>query len=158
MFVVVLCAAAGLTGGCDTEEFHPKGPTLETQTGARIVRMHDPELVARGRAVFAQHCARCHGAQAEGAPDWRRRGPGGLYPPPPLDGSGHAWHHASTQLKDIIRNGSPPGQGGMPAWKDKLSEEEIDAAVEWFQSLWPNAVYAAWWDTEQRSLGRRPVK
>lgn len=54
----------------------------------------------------------------------------------------------------MIRDGSPPGQRQMPAWGDKLSEQEIAAVVEWFQSRWPDPVYAAWYDMQQRSLGK----
>jgi len=32
----------------------------------------------------------------------------------------------------------------MPAWRDKLSDDEIDDIIVWFQSRWPDQVYAAW--------------
>jgi len=33
----------------------------------------DPDRVARGAVLYAQHCAACHGANLEGAPDWKKR-------------------------------------------------------------------------------------
>lgn len=90
----------------------------------------------------------------EGAPNWRQRDADGFFPPPPLNGRGHEWHHPTAMLRAMIRDGSPPGQGKMPAWGDKLSEQEIAAVVEWFQSRWPDPVYAAWYDMQQRSLGK----
>jgi len=32
----------------------------------------------------------------------------------------------------------------MPAWKDRLSESEINDLIVWFQSLWPPEVYGQW--------------
>ncbi|HFQ91959.1 MAG TPA: cytochrome c [Chromatiales bacterium] len=123
---------------------------IQTPSGTSIIRKTDQALVSQGQAVFEQHCATCHGDRAQGDPQWRKRGPDGLFPPPPLDGSGHAWHHPTRQLREMISNGSPPGQGKMPAWGDKLTSAEIDAVIAWFQSLWPDPVYAAWFDREQR--------
>jgi len=81
----------------------------------------------------------------------RHRGPDGRFPPPPLNGTGHAWHHPKAVLHDVIKNGSPPGQGNMPAWRDRLTDEQIDDIIAWFQSQWPNQVYNAWYQMDQRS-------
>ncbi|MCG6872392.1 MAG: cytochrome c, partial [Gammaproteobacteria bacterium] len=32
---------------------------------------------ARGAGLFQRYCARCHGEQAQGAPDWHQRDAGG---------------------------------------------------------------------------------
>ncbi len=128
----------------------PQGRSIETLSGAAVVRRHDPALVALGERVFREHCARCHGDRAQGAPDWRRQLPDGSFPPPPLNGSGHAWHHPRDWLAARIRDGGLK----MPAWRGKLSEEEIQAVIEWFQSLWPDPVYAAWYQSQERARGR----
>ena len=99
--------------------------------------------VQHGAAVYAKNCAVCHGARAEGAKDWHRPGADGKYPPPPLDGSAHAWHHPRAQLKQIIMDGTLP-RGGMPAWRGKLSDADVDTVIVWFQSLWPDDIYRAW--------------
>lgn len=129
----------------------PAGHTIETMSGAPVVRQHDAAKVAAGMKVYRQHCARCHGANGEGDPLWRKVGPDGKYPPPPLDGSGHAWHHPRNWLAQMIREGSPPSQGNMPSWRDKLTEQEIDAVIEWFQSTWPDQVYGAWYEMQQNA-------
>lgn len=103
-----------------------------------------------GAAVYAQNCAVCHGARAEGAKDWHRPGADGKYPPPPLDGSAHAWHHPRAQLKQIILDGTQP-RGGMPAWRGKLSEADVDAVIVWFQSSWPDDIYRAWRELDAKS-------
>jgi len=107
--------------------------------------------VHRGGVLFARNCATCHGGNAEGALNWRHRGPDGRFPPPPLNGTGHAWHHPKAVLHDVIKNGSPSGQGNMPAWRDRLTDEQIDDIIAWFQSQWPNEVYNAWYQMDQRS-------
>lgn len=124
-----------------------------TSSAAADPRASNAAQVARGQALFTQHCARCHGERAQGDAQWRRRNRDGTFPPPPLDGSGHAWHHSRSWLKEMIRNGSAP-QGNMPAWGGTLDEQQIEDLIAWFQSLWPDEVYAAWWAMEQRSQGQ----
>jgi mono/diheme cytochrome c family protein len=108
-------------------------------------------MLALGEQVYQQHCAGCHGDHAQGHEHWRKVGPDGNYPPPPLNGSGHAWHHSRAILRSVIKNGSPPEGGNMPAWKDKLSEREIEAVIDYFQSLWPDQVYAAWVEMQNQA-------
>jgi len=116
--------------------------SMSNQTPAK--RWFKFQHVSIGAKVFQENCASCHGKQAEGAPNWRQLGPDGKYPAPPLNGTGHAWHHPLKMLAHVIKNGSPGGQGNMPAWKGKLSDEEILAAIAWFQSRWPKEIYNAW--------------
>ena len=149
---ILFCMAAFMSlTGCDSFD---RTPVVETMSGAGVKRVHDAQLIAMGEEVYLRHCRGCHGANGEGAENWRQKGPDGRYPPPPLNGSGHAWHHPNAVLIDIITNGSAQGQGNMPAWGDKLSSDEIRAVIAWFQSQWPDQVYAAWYDMEQRSYGR----
>ena len=115
------------------------------------LRTQEPGQLSLGEGVFQQHCSRCHGENAQGATNWHKPGDDGFYPAPPLDGSGHAWHHSQAVLKSVIINGSPQGKGKMPAWKNKLTDKEIDAVIAWFQSLWPQPVYDAWYEMQQRT-------
>jgi len=111
----------------------------------------DPQQVANGAAVFRTHCATCHGDRAQGVFNWQQPGKDGKYPPPPLDGSAHAWHHPMAALKDVIRNGTLRLGGNMPPWRDKLTDAEIEAAIAYFQSLWPAEIYQAWADIDRRA-------
>ncbi|HVW64415.1 MAG TPA: c-type cytochrome [Nitrosospira sp.] len=108
-------------------------------------RKLDPEKIKRGEAVYRKNCANCHGPNGEATPGWRNPGPDGRYPPPPLDGSAHAWHHSTETLERMIRVGSPDGTGGMPAWDGKLTNQEIDDVIVWIKSLWPDEVYDIWY-------------
>jgi len=124
---------------------------LEQETSPQ--RVADFAKVARGGRLYQQNCAECHGSVGQGAPEWRQRDADGMFPPPPLNGTGHAWHHPRRMLHAVIANGSPGGQGKMPAWRDRLSDEQIDDIIAWFQSKWPDPVYAAWQRME-RSRGQ----
>lgn len=127
--------------------------SIETMSAGNAVRHHDSSKIALGQRVYAEHCAACHGEQGQGAENWRKKDADGFYPPPPLNGTGHEWHHSKMALKEIIKSGSPAGQGKMPAWGGKLSDEDIDAVIDWFQSQWPDQVYGEWFAMEQRSFG-----
>lgn len=120
-----------------------------------VERWYASQHVSQGAKVFQENCAACHGKQAEGAPEWRQVGPDGKYPAPPLNGTGHGWHHPLRVLFQVVKKGSPGGLGNMPAWGGKLSDDEIIAAIAWFQSQWPDQIYAAWM---QRELASRSQK
>ena len=113
-------------------------------------RRYDPAQLARGEQLYNQHCASCHGPSAAGAPNWRQRNADGRYPPPPLNGTAHAWHHPLAQLRQTIKHGGPRGSQ-MPAWDRTLSDAQIDDIIAWFQSLWPAEIYTAWYGGEMRS-------
>ncbi|HEY5602599.1 MAG TPA: cytochrome c [Gammaproteobacteria bacterium] len=141
VFIIGLIA---LVAGCDQK---PK--LSSSSTGLMPPRIYDAQQLALGKQLFGEHCAGCHGDNAQGAAHWQQPNSDGTYPPPPLDGSGHAWHHSTGTLFEVISNGSQPGRGNMPAWKDRLNEEQIIAVIVWFQSLWPDPVYAAWYESYQ---------
>lgn len=111
----------------------------------------DARLVARGGGIYKTNCAVCHGANAEGAPNWQRKGPDGKLPPPPLNASGHAWHHPGTWLRDMIRQGSVARGGNMPAWEGKLSDDDVAAVIAWIQSRWPEEIYQSWLAMDEKA-------
>lgn len=140
MGLALLCGAIA----CD------QNPQISSSSsGLMKKRQYDATHLAQGRQVFEQHCASCHGQNAEGHKQWRQAGPDGKYPPPPLNGTGHAWHHSRDVLRNMIENGSAPQQGNMPAWKNKLSAEQIEHVIDYFQSLWPDPVFSAWIEMQQ---------
>ncbi len=106
-----------------------------------------------GKETFAQYCAGCHGAEAASTPDWKKLDANGNYPPPPLNGSAHAWHHPLAVLKMVIEEGGEPVGGVMPAWGDVLTDEQIINVIASFQSYWPNETYDLWLEREKASRG-----
>jgi len=128
---------------CD-KPAEPPAPRTAAPSETLAHRGLTRERVEHGAVLYAGNCAVCHGARGEGAPNWHRPGPDGKYPPPPLDGSAHAWHHPRAALKRTIQDGTAKIGGGMPAWKDKLSGADIDAIIDWMIAAWPDDIYAAW--------------
>jgi mono/diheme cytochrome c family protein len=106
---------------------------------------------ARGGRLFVQHCARCHGRLAEGAPNWQQPDAEGRYPAPPLNGTAHAWHHPTAALKKVIREGTGKLGGNMPAMGSVVSDRDMDDIILWFQSHWPDELYQAWWEMELKA-------
>ncbi|HEY1385024.1 MAG TPA: cytochrome c [Dongiaceae bacterium] len=111
---------------------HP-GPSLQPD---------DPFIVARGKDVYGASCASCHGTNLEGQANWRERGPDGLLPAPPHDGSGHTWHHPDSVLFEITKFGVQKFAGvdyksAMPAFSQQLSDADIAAALSYIESTWP---------------------
>ena len=121
------------------------------QASAAPKRWYTQLNVSRGGKVFAEHCATCHGKAGEGAFTWRQQDADGKFPPPPLNGTGHAWHHPFRVLGAQIKFGAPGGQGNMPPFGDRLRDEEIVDVIAWFQDRWHDEIYAQWSQIEQRS-------
>ena len=98
-------------------------------------------LVAHGKAVYAQQCASCHGANLEGQPNWRDRLPNGRLPAPPHDKTGHKWHYSDKQLFKMVENGTAAvvraNESDMPGYKRILSDADIWAVLSFIQSTWP---------------------
>jgi mono/diheme cytochrome c family protein len=139
--MLLLILGASCDQGLDVSTTTPATPATPAAPISRpAVSSH---VLALGEKVYQLHCATCHGQQAEGDPNWRQMGEDGRFPPPPLNGSGHAWHHPTPVLVNVIKSGSPDGQGNMPAWGDTLSDDEILAVIDWFKSLWPQPAYEA---------------
>ncbi|MDX8412308.1 MAG: cytochrome c [Mariprofundaceae bacterium] len=148
----ILPIAALTLAGCEkTEESSNKGSGNAHPYVVHHSRHINAESAKRGAPAYQQHCAECHGKEAEGHPRWQWLGEDGNYPSPPLNGSGHMWHHTKNLLHDIIKNGSPGGGGNMPAWKDKLSDGEIDDVIAWCQTLWPQDIYKAWYEIDEKA-------
>ena len=125
----------------------PEEPA-ETLVGGR---WYTHEQVSRGKPLFAQHCAVCHGEWGQGlAEDWRKTDASGHYPPPPLNGTAHTWHHPTEVLLRTIENGGVPLGGVMPAFESALNQDEAREVIAYFQSLWPNEIYARWLEIENR--------
>jgi mono/diheme cytochrome c family protein len=102
---------------------------------------NDLSLVARGKVVYAEQCASCHGTNLEGQPNWQKRLPNGRLPAPPHDRTGHTWHHSDRQLFEMTKNstaGLVPGyETDMPAYKAVLSDADIWAVLSFIESTWP---------------------
>ena len=79
-------------------------------------RWYTMSQVEAGRPLYATHCAVCHGADGSATAEWRTPGPDGHYPPPPLNGTAHTWHHPLEQLDHSIATGGAEFGGVMPGF------------------------------------------
>jgi len=76
--------------------------------------------------------------------DWRQKLDDDSFPPPPLNGSAHAWHHPRSVLLQVIDNGGAEFGGKMPAFASILDSQQKLAAIAYIQSLWDDETYAKW--------------
>ncbi len=101
----------------------------------------DSESVKSGRAIYGQYCASCHGANAQGAPDWQERDERGELPAPPHNAEGHTWRHSDAMLSEMVSKGrrdpfNKTKRLTMPAFGDVLSAEQIRAVITYLKTLW----------------------
>jgi len=123
----------------------------ETSTDATVPgRWYSAAQVAAGEISYKGHCAVCHGEAADGTGDWRKTNENGEYPPPPLDGSAHTWHHPLPILERTIADGGIPLGGVMPGFADTLSRDDAHATIAYFQSFWSDDIYARWEEINSR--------
>ena len=96
--------------------------------------------IARGRNLYAAHCAACLGQDLQGQPDWQTPKPNGRMPAPPHDAQGHTWHHTDRELLLMTKKGLgavvPGYESDMPAFEGVLSAAEINAVLAFIKSTW----------------------
>ena len=120
-------------------------PEESDQANTPSERWYSKQQVENGSTIFKENCSECHGAQAGGkVVNWKQKLQDGSFPPPPLNGSAHAWHHPRSVLLGVINDGGLAYGGKMPAFKDILGNEEKLAAIAYFQNFWDDEIYRQW--------------
>lgn len=105
LFVMVVNAASGSSNSADTKR--------------------KPQS-AKGRSVYTANCARCHGADGAGQTTM-----GEMTQAPNIsDAAWQSRRNASRMIASVSN-----GRGQMPAFKKKLSKQDIAAAVAYVRSL-----------------------
>jgi cbb3-type cytochrome c oxidase subunit III len=93
--------------------------TAETKKGKAM-------LIERGRGVYTENCGRCHGSDGQG-----HTRTGEMVEAPDLsDASWQRSRRASRMVASVVN-----GRGQMPAFKKKLSRQDIAAAVAYVRTL-----------------------
>lgn len=97
--------------------------------------------IESGRQVYQDSCASCHGAEAEGAPEWHKPNAAGELPAPPHDSTGHTWRHSDEDITHMIINGwrdpfNRTEHLTMPALGAVLDPEEIEDVIAYLKTLW----------------------
>ena len=100
--------------------------------------------IEMGKQLYNNNCASCHGANLQGADNWKSLDEDGHRKAPPLNGTGHAWHHSDEQLYQIIKYGLAKFvknyQGKMMGFGDVLSDTEITSVLAYMKSTWPKDI------------------
>ena len=120
-------------------------PPVNKAEAVIYLQDNDSAIVDLGKAVYAKHCESCHGVVLEGQANWRQRDAGGYLPAPPHDETGHTWHHPDSYLFLMTKYGIEKMIGrlypnNMPAYEDKLTDDEIVAALSYIKSTWSGRI------------------
>lgn len=121
----------------------------------------DVEQVKHGWQVYAQACARCHGEDLDGEFGPATAEIAGINQElqtekadqaamvaPAHDASGKTWRHTDQTLFEIIKFGEAAEteikvSNRMPAFKDKLTDDEIWLTIALIKSSWPPEILKA---------------
>ena len=107
----------------------------------------DEKLISQiilGKSLYVTHCASCHGDNLQGQPNWStKKDKDGYNLSPPLNGTGHTWHHSQEQLFNIIRYGFKiynENYDGKMQGNDKLNDDDIWSILAYMKSVWPESI------------------
>ncbi len=106
----------------------------------------DSELmIARGKIIYQNNCISCHQVNLVGVENWKELDEDGHRKSPPLNGTGHTWHHDDATLHNIIKYGLVKlvknYQGKMLGFEDKLKDKDIDSVLAYIKNFWPDDMY-----------------
>ena len=124
--------------------FYFSSPLDKAELGISL-QHKDRAVVDVGKATYAENCASCHGVVLEGQANWRQRDAEGYLPAPPHDERGHTWHHPDSYLFLMTKYGIEEMIGksypnNMPVFEDKLTDDEIIAALSYIKSTWSGRI------------------
>ncbi len=110
-------------------------PPTSTDTDPREVLVASAPLLDRGRKLYDQHCADCHGDQGQGVP--------GAYPA--LAGNRAVTLPSTENLVQVVLHGGfPPATRGnprpfgMPPFATTLSDADVAAVITYLRAAWNN--------------------
>ena len=107
-----------------------------------------PVQADRGRQLYSQSCAVCHGDAATGRgaiPTAGSHGP-----------QGHTWHHADGQLAGIILGRLDYPNRTMPSFAGQLSDQDVADILGYLKTNWTpqqrasQAEASKGWEARQR--------
>jgi mono/diheme cytochrome c family protein len=102
-------------------------------------------MIARGKIIYENYCVSCHQVNLSGAENWKGIDEDGHRKAPPLNGTGHTWHHDDASLHNIIKYGLVKivknYEGKMIGFGDKINDKQIDSVLSYIKSHWEDEIY-----------------
>ena len=102
-------------------------------------------MIARGKIIYENNCVSCHQVNLVGAENWKGLDEDGHRKAPPLNGTGHTWHHDDATLHNIIKYGLAKlvknYEGKMIGFGDKINDKQIDSVLSYIKSHWEDEIY-----------------
>jgi mono/diheme cytochrome c family protein len=96
--------------------------------GAGLIRAQGShDLFRLGQGVFEEYCAQCHRANGEGLPDKF----------PALNNNSFVVGDPQPVIATVL-HGRKGKLGQMPAWREKLNDGQVAAAVTYIRHAWAN--------------------
>ncbi len=128
LFVAALLSAAGCNSAPPTNQTANANarPAATAATPASSAPAAPPDEFATARATYAQFCIGCH--KPDGVGGIRELEDGTKLKVPSLR-EGHALEHTDADFARQIANGGD----GMPAFKNRLDQQRIDALVRFIR-------------------------
>ena len=103
------------------------------------------EAIKKGKILYNQYCVSCHQANLAGATNWQGLDEDGHRKAPPLNGTGHTWHHTDELLHRMIKYGFAKliknYEGKMMGFGDEISDEGIDNILSYIKSYLKDDIY-----------------
>ena len=102
-------------------------------------------MIARGKIIYENNCVSCHQVNLVGVENWKGLDEDGHRKAPPLNGTGHTWHHDDATLHNIIKYGLAKlvknYEGKMIGFGDKINDKQIDSVLSYIKSHWEDEIY-----------------
>ena len=97
-----------------------------------------------GSSLYLENCASCHGNKLQGQPKWNiEKDSDGHNYAPPLNGTGHTWHHNQEYLFNVTRYGfkkMDPNYKGKMMGNEDLTDDEIWSILAYVKFIWPDSI------------------
>jgi len=119
---LLITAVALFGAGCSKQTTTTSNANTNNATKAEAT----PDPFAATRGVFAKNCQSCHGTDGKGGPV--KLDDGTRLKVPSLR-EGHAVRHPDSDFRKQIMAGGD----GMPAFKDKLNQQQIDDLIKFIR-------------------------
>jgi len=137
---LMLLVGCGGSGESDIDATHEVTIVVEPE-----------QTIYEGKVLYLANCATCHGVNLQGNPNWRSgTDKDGQRLPPPLNGTGHTWHHSPEPLFQIIKYGLKiydENYEGKMVGNENLTNKEIYSLLEYIKSVWPEELRTNYTET-----------